>query len=56
MFRHSVELIIQLTAKLLSVTVLLQWGFIGLYNKQSYFANKEAYIQNVGLLVSRRIQ
>ena len=24
-------------------TVWLQWGFIGFYNKQSYFPNKEAY-------------
>ena len=39
-------------------TVLFQWGFIGFYNKQSTFANKEleTYLQNVGLLVNCRIQ
>ena len=36
-------------------TVLLQWGFIGFNNKQPTFAYKEAYLQNVGLLVNCRI-
>ena len=37
-------------------TVLLQWSFIGFYNKLTvlYFANK-LYLQNVGLLVNCRI-
>ena len=38
-------------------TVLVQWGLIGFYNKNSpTFANKEAYLQNVGLLINCRIQ
>ena len=38
-------------------TVLLQWGLIEFYNKNSStFANKEANLQNVGLLVNCRVQ
>ena len=37
-------------------TVLLQWGLIGFFNNSPTFANKEAYLQNVGLLVNCRIQ